>query len=86
MRTTDLNKIDDFFVVHVSIAGNSSSILQTLLKKHSNSVKITTLRTDRHVQIRASLEKEYEILHQFHVWHFEKSVKERKFLNICNFF
>ena len=56
---TDLNKIVDFFVVHVSTAGNSSRIgkkwLQTLLEKCSNSVKITTLTTDRHVQIRSFL-------------------------------
>ena len=57
--STDLNKIVDFFVVHVSTAGNSSRIgkkwLQTLLEKYSNSVKITTLTTDRHVQIRSFL-------------------------------
>ena len=56
---TDLNKIVDFFVGHISTAGNSSRIgkkwLQTLLEKYSNSVKITTLTTDRHVQIRSFL-------------------------------
>ena len=71
----------DFFVVHVSRAGNSSRKgkkgLQTLVKKYLNSIKITTLTTEGHVQIRSFLRKEYpEILHQFDVWHFPKSVKK----------
>ena len=70
LMSTDLNKIVDFFVVHVSTAGNSSRMekkgLQTLLEKYSNSIKITTLTTDRHVQIRSFLSREYpKILHQF---------------------
>ena len=70
-----------FFVVHVSTARNSSRMekkgLQTLLEKYSNSIKITTLTTDRHVQIRSLLSREYpEILHQFDVWHFGQSVKK----------
>ena len=81
LMSTDLNKIVDFFVVHVSTAGNSSRMekkgLQTLLEKYSNSIKITTLTTDRHVQIRSLLSREYpEILHQFDVWHFGQSVKK----------
>ena len=81
LMSTDLNKIVDFFVVHVSTAGNSSRMekkgLQTLLEKNSNSIKITTLTTGRHVQIRSFLSSEYsEILHQFDVWHFGKSVKK----------
>ena len=68
LMSTDLNKIVDFFVVHVSTAGNSSRMekkgLQTLLEKYSNSIKITTLTTDKHVQIRSFLSREYpEILH-----------------------
>ena len=70
----DLNKIVDFFVVQVSTAGNSNRMekkgLQTLLEKYSNSIKITTLTSDRHVQIRSFLSRKYsEILHQFDVWH-----------------
>ena len=75
--STDLNQINDFFVAHVSTAGNSSSMLQTLLEKHSNSIKVTILTTDRHVQIRAFLEKEYKILHRFDAWHFGKSEKKK---------
>ena len=38
---------------------------------------MTTLTTDRHVQIRSFFRIEYsEILHQFDVWHFGKSVKK----------
>ena len=81
LMSTDLNKIVEFFVVHVSTAGNSNRMekkgLQTLLEKYSNSIKITTLTTDRHVQIRSFLSREYpEILHHFDVWHFGKSVKK----------
>ena len=81
LMSTDLNKIVEFFVVHVSTAGNSNRMekkgLQTLLEKYSNSIKITTLTTDRHVQIRSLLSREYpEILHQFDVWHFGQSVKK----------
>ena len=81
LMSTDLNEIVDFFVVHVSTAGNSSRMgkkgLQTLLEKYSNLIKITTLTTDRHVQIRSFLSREYpEILHQFDVWHFGKSLKK----------
>ena len=48
-----------------------------MLEKYSNSIKITTLTTDRHVQIRSFLSREYpEILHQFDVWHFGKSAKK----------
>ena len=61
LMSTDLNKIADFFVVHVSTAGNSSRMekkgLQTLLEKYSNSIKITTLTTDRHVQISSFLSR-----------------------------
>ena len=68
LMSTDLNKIVDFLVIHVSTAGNSSRMekkrLQTLLEKYSNSIKITTLTTDKHVQIRSFLSREYpEILH-----------------------
>ena len=51
--------------------------LQTFLEKYSNLKKITILTTDRHVQIRSFLIREYpKILLQFDVWHFGKSVKK----------
>ena len=72
LMSTDLNKIVDFFLVHISMAGNSSRMekkgLQTLLGKYPNSIKVTTLTTGQHVQIRSFLSREYpEMLHQFDV-------------------
>ena len=68
--------------------GNSSRMkkkgLLTLLEKYSNSIKITALTTDRHAQIRSFLSREYpEILHQFDVWHFGKSIK-KTFSEVAN--
>ena len=81
LMSTDINKIVYFFVVHVSTAQISSILekkgLQTLHEECLNSIKIATLTTDRHVQIRSCLSREYpEILHQFDVWHFGKTVKK----------
>ena len=79
---TSLNKIVDFFVVHVNWAGNSSRMekygLEKLLQKFTDgSIKISSLTTDRHVQIKSFLKKERpDILHQFDVWHFGKSIKK----------
>ena len=60
LMNSDLMKIVDFFVVHVSTAGNSSRMekkgLETLLKRLST-INISTLTTDRHVQIRAFFKK-----------------------------
>ena len=83
--STDLNKIVDFFVDHVSTTGKWNRMekkgLQTLLEKYSNSIKIITLTIDWNVQIWSFLSREYpEILHQFDVWHFRKSVKKKLYL------
>ena len=80
LMSTDLNKIVDFFVVHVTTAGNSSRMekkgLEILLTKLKD-LKLTTLTTDRHVQIRSFMKKEHpEIVHQFDIWHFGKSIKK----------
>ena len=82
LMSTDINKIVDFHVVHVGIAGNSSRMekkgLEILLEKLQKfDLKIASLTTDRHVQIRAFLKKDYpELHHQFDVWHFGKSIKK----------
>ena len=80
LMSTDLNKIVDFFVVHVSTAANSSRMekkrFQYLLQKYSNLIKIATLTTDRHVQIRSFLSREYT--EKFDVWPFGKSRKKKE--------
>ena len=41
-------------------------------------ITIDMLTTDRHVQVRAFLKKEYlQIVHQFDLWHFGKSLKKK---------
>jgi len=82
LMNTELNKVIDFRVVHVKEAGNSSLMekagLKLLLEKFAVlELPITTLTTDRHVQIRAFLKNDYpNIIHQFDVWHFSKSLKK----------
>ena len=82
LMSTDVNKIIDFHVVHVVTAGNSCRMekkgLQVLLDKMSSrEVTVSTLTTDRHVQIRSFMKKVHpEICHQFDVWHFGKSIKK----------
>ena len=83
LMSSDSNKILDFHVVHVSTAGNSSRMekkgLEILLEKFNNmNINVTSLTTDRHVQIRSFLKNEHpEITHQFDVWHFGKSIKKK---------
>ena len=83
MMNTASNKVIDFFVVHVAQAGNSSLMektgLKILLEKFSKlRIKITSLTTDRHTQIRAMMRDQYpNIMHQFDIWHFAKSLKKK---------
>ena len=83
IMSSDTNEILDFHVVHVTVAGNSSRMekkgLEILLDKLANrNLKISTLTTDRHVQIRSFLKNEHpEIKHQFDIWHFGKSIKKK---------
>ena len=81
LMSTQLNKVVDFFVVHVGTVENSSRMekegLKLLLERYAH-LKISTLTTDRHIQVRAYLKKEHpQILHQFDVWHFGKSIKKK---------
>jgi len=81
--STELNRIVDFYIVHVGNVENSGRMeklgLETLLKKfYSLGINFNTLTTDRHIQIRSMMKKEYpEIDHQFDIWHFGKSIKKR---------
>ena len=76
------NEIVDFYVVHVSIAGNSARMekegLVTLLEKFkTRNIPIKSLTTDRHIQIKAYMKKEQpEIVHQCDVWHVGKNIKK----------
>ena len=51
--------------------------LQTLIEKYSNSIKITEVTTAGMFKLDHFLSREYpEILHQFDMWHFGKSLKK----------
>ena len=68
LLSAQLNKVIDFHVVHVSTVENSSRMevegLKLLLQKYHD-ITIDTLTTDRHVQFRAFLKKDYPlIVHQ----------------------
>jgi len=83
LMNTETNKIIDFQVVYVSTAGNSNLMektgLQILLEKFTKlKIPMTSLTTDRHIQVRAFMKKYYpSISHQFDIWHFAKSVKKK---------
>jgi len=84
LMNTETNKIIDFQVVYVSTAGNSNLMektgLQILLEKFTKlKIPMTSLTTDRHIQVRAFMKKYYpSISHQFDIWHFAKSVKKKQ--------
>ncbi|XP_045184343.2 uncharacterized protein LOC123542510 [Mercenaria mercenaria] len=77
------NLILDFYITQCTEAGNSVNMEKYGLKKCienllASDVSIDTLTTDRYVQIRSFLKKEYpEIKHQFDVWHIGKSVGKK---------
>ena len=77
------NKIIDFYVVHVSVAGNSARIekygLVTLFENFvSKNINIVSLTADRHVQIKSCMKiSQPNILHQFDVWHVIKNIKKK---------
>ena len=85
LMNTSTNEILDFYVVHVSTAGNSSRTekrgLEILLHKiESYNLKINYLTIDRHVQIRAFMKKEKpQTKHQFDIWHVGKNIKKKLF-------
>ena len=77
------NKIVDFQCVHISQAGNSNNMekkgFSVLLEKmKEKDLSIQSIATDRHVQIRSVLSKDYPTIdHQFDVWHASKSIKKK---------
>ena len=76
-------QILDFRVIHSRVAGNSARMellgLKTLLESFNEKcVEITSLTTDRHIQVRCYMKKECpEIKHQFDVWHVGKNIKKK---------
>ena len=47
-------------------------------KFRKKEISISSLTTDRHVQIRSYMKKEHpQIKHQFDVWHFAKNIKKK---------
>ena len=47
-------------------------------KFRKKEISISSLTTDRHVQIRSYMKEEHpQIKHQFHVWHFAKNIKKK---------
>nr|XP_006825235.1 PREDICTED: uncharacterized protein LOC102801276 [Saccoglossus kowalevskii] len=71
----------DFQVVQSTETGSSVRMEKEGCKRSLEVMKevpipVATLATDRQVQIRSMISKEYpEIQHQFDVWHFSKSIK-----------
>lgn len=73
-----------FNIVQVTEANHSSSKMEligferTMEDMKRDNLKITTIATDRHVQIRKCIKDKYpEINHQFDVWHLAKSIRKK---------
>ena len=72
-----------FVVIKVTETGSSSKMevlgfRKCLLYLLDQGFSIEVLATDRHVQIRSIMNKEYsQIQHQFDVWHLCKSIKKK---------
>ena len=77
------NNILDFSVVHVGTVANSSQmekqgLIDCIESIEQSDVKVKSLTTDRHVQIRSYMKKTRpDITHQFDVWHVSKSIKKK---------
>jgi len=79
----DSKQIVDFAVVHVTEAGNSVrmeklGLERCLLSLKDDGLTVTTLATDRHVQITSYMYKEQpQIEHQYDVWHMAKWLSKK---------
>ena len=77
------NEILDCHVVHVGQVANSSrmekeGLVKLLNRLDGEGLKIRSLSTDRHIQIRKYMREERnDIKHQFDVWHVSKSIKKK---------
>ena len=78
----ETDAIVTFVVVAVNITGSSSRIevegfRRSMLQLCEKGFAVEVLATDRHVQIRSIMKKEFHhVDHQFDIWHLAKSVKK----------
>ena len=76
------NLILDFTITQVSQVSSSNAMekfgfIKLLSSLENFGIKISSITTDRHIQIRAYLSKERpDIVHQFDIWHLAKSIKK----------
>ena len=79
----ETNSILDFSVVHIGTVANSShmekqGLIDCIESVEKSKLKIKTLTTDRHVQIRSYMKKSRsDIRHQFDAWHVSKNIKKK---------
>ena len=75
LMNAQTNLILDFYIVQVSAVGNSSHFMDKFCKKE---ISISSLTTDRHVQIRSYVKKEHpQIKNDFDAWHVVKNIKKK---------
>ena len=76
------NLILDFTITQFSQVSSSNAMekfgfIKLLSSLENFGIKISSINTDRHIQIRAYLSKERpDIVHQFDIWHLAKSIKK----------
>lgn len=73
----------DFHISHCKMAGNSAAMelqgLKNVLRRlEDQKIKVSSLTTDRHKQVRSFLKRERkDINHQFDVWHIGRNIKKK---------
>ena len=81
----ETGEVIDFMVIHVGQVTHSNNMekfgfVKLLDKFDETGIKIKSITTDRHVQIRAYMKKQRrDISHQFDIWHVSKSIKKKLF-------
>ena len=77
------DEVIDFMVVHVGEVAHSNNMekygfVKLLDKFDETGIKIKSVTTDRHIQIRAYMKKQRPgTKHQFDIWHVSKSIKKK---------
>ena len=81
MMESHSNTILDFQVVHVGEVSSSNAMELEGFRKclqrltNDNQLNISTIATDRHVQIKKEMETKHQnINHQYDIWHFAKNI------------